>query len=62
MDHYVSSCKEFRSYPQNLTGQSALDYSVAGYFTLLQSQAESLFQDEKVAVDFLDYREFDNSK
>ena len=62
MDRYVSSCKEFRRYPQNLTQQCALSHSMAGYFARLQSQSEFLFQDEKVAVDFLDYRELDNRK
>ena len=62
MDRYISSCKEFRCYPQNLTERSPLDYSMAGYLARLQSQAKFLFQDERVAVDFLDYRELDNGK
>ena len=62
MDQFVSSCKEFRRYPQNLTQRCALSHSMAGYFARLQSQAEFLFQDEKVAVDFLDYRQLDNGK
>ncbi|KAI4696899.1 uncharacterized protein J4E84_000022 [Alternaria hordeiaustralica] len=33
---------------------------MAGYASRLQSQSEFLFKDEKVAVDFLDYRELDN--
>ncbi|KAI4647488.1 uncharacterized protein J4E78_008802 [Alternaria triticimaculans] len=33
---------------------------MAGYASRIQSQSEFLFKDEKVAVDFLDYRELDN--
>ena len=62
MNQFASSCKEFRRYPQNLTQRCALSHSMAGYASRLQSQSEFLFKDEKVAVDFLDYRELDNRK
>jgi hypothetical protein len=35
---------------------------MAGYLSRLESKSELLFQDETVAVDFLDYRELDNRK
>jgi len=62
MDQYAKSCKDFRSYPQNLTQRCALSYSLAGYVARLESQSEYLFRDDKVEVDFLDYRELDNRK
>jgi hypothetical protein len=56
MDQFVLSCRTFRNYPQNLTQRCALKHTMAGYLSRLESKSELLFQDETVAVDFLDYR------
>jgi len=62
MDQFVLTCKDSRKYPQNLIQHGISLQNAKSYYDRLEILSRSLFHADKVAVDFLEYRDATDRK